>query len=53
MRIRSAPGKGTTVLVRLPVAPTQRLQPDPSAIGPSEPRGPRQRDDRQGSLPGI
>jgi two-component system cell cycle sensor histidine kinase PleC len=54
MRIRSTLGKGTTVLMRLPVSSTFRAnsEPQPSAA-PSTKRKQRGRDDRQASLPGI
>jgi two-component system, cell cycle sensor histidine kinase PleC len=51
MRIRSTLGKGTTVLVRLPVSPTFRA--DALPVAPAPTRRPRGRDDRQASLPGI
>jgi two-component system cell cycle sensor histidine kinase PleC len=58
MRIRSTPGKGTTVLVRLPVSttfrPTGEAEPadanEPTARTPRKGRG---RDERQAVLPGI
>jgi two-component system cell cycle sensor histidine kinase PleC len=55
MRIRSALGKGTTVLVRLPVNPTFRPVAEPPQLPPPAParRSARGRDDRQGTLPGI
>jgi two-component system cell cycle sensor histidine kinase PleC len=54
MRIRSTLGKGTTVLVRLPVSPTFRPGNEPQLqAAPAAKRKPRGRDDRQTSLPGI
>lgn len=55
MRIRSTPGKGTTVLVRLPVSPTYRQQTDSPLATTLLPgrRSKRSPDDRQGTLPGI
>jgi two-component system cell cycle sensor histidine kinase PleC len=53
MRIRSTPGKGTTVLVRLPMSPTFRTAEAQSVVTPRAARKPRGRDDRQKSLPGI
>jgi two-component system, cell cycle sensor histidine kinase PleC len=52
MRIRSTPGKGTTVLVRLPVSPTFRVAGDSELATPA-PRKVRGRDERQATLPGI
>jgi two-component system cell cycle sensor histidine kinase PleC len=51
MRIRSMVGKGTTVLVRLPVNPTFRVA-DAQQSSPARSRR-RTPDDQQGSLPGI
>jgi two-component system cell cycle sensor histidine kinase PleC len=60
MRIRSTPGRGTTVLVRLPVSPTFRANGETHAAAgesqqPAAPasRKTRGRDHRQTSLPGI
>jgi two-component system cell cycle sensor histidine kinase PleC len=54
MRIRSTPGKGTTVLVRLPVTATFRLTGETTTASIlAAPRKPRGRDDRQQTLPGI
>ena len=54
MRIRSTLGKGTTVLVRLPVSPTFRVGNEvPPIVTPRAARKPRGRDDRQAALPGI
>ena len=53
MRIRSTLGKGTTVLVRLPVTPTFRVDGETQPAARVAPRQTRQRDDRQGLLPGI
>ena len=53
MRIRSTPGKGTAVLVRLPVNPVLHMS---GALEPATPAAQpksRRRDDRQASLPGI
>jgi two-component system cell cycle sensor histidine kinase PleC len=52
MRIRSTPGRGTTVLVRLPVSPTFRVAGDSGLVEPA-PRKIRGREVRQPSLPGI
>jgi two-component system cell cycle sensor histidine kinase PleC len=52
MRIRSAVGKGTTVLVRLPSNPTFRPNADTTQSPPAGRRGAR-KDERQGSLPGF
>jgi len=55
MRIRSTPGKGTTVLVRLPVSTTFRPESADANDTPSArtPRKGRGRDERQTVLPGI
>jgi two-component system cell cycle sensor histidine kinase PleC len=53
MRIRSTLGKGTTVLVRLPVSPAFHIGDAEPASEPPPAARPRGRDDRQGSLPGI
>ena len=56
MRIRSTPGKGTTVLVRLPVSATFRPTGDAEPTEPHDVRAARKlrgRDVRQAVLPGI
>jgi len=54
MRIRSTLGKGTTVLVRLPVSPTFRANGETHAVlAPAAPRKARGHDEKQATLPGI